>query len=456
MAITTYIRGSLAAGRPSRTVCRFPEGISQKIRFGPLEMKYGLRCWVSNMAGRQPHQTSLVFRFRTCSANNKRDPNKLAQTNSWWNPLNDIDIQHRQSARVVDLFCGLGGLSYGFRRKGFDVAAGIDADASCEYAYRENIGADFICKDIRKVTAEEISAFFDPSRPSVLVGCAPCQPFSTYNQKNSDPNWRLLETFASLIEDTQPDVVSMENVPRLQTFRGGIAFSGFKQRLIDAGYFVDHAVLYGPDYGMAQTRSRLVLLASRHGPIAVPDPTHTGRYRTVRDEIGDLPVISHGEVSDADPLHRASALSDLNQRRIAASKPGGTWRDWDEALRAKCHRVETGRGYSSVYGRMKWSEPSPTVTTQFYGFGNGRFGHPDQNRALSLREGAMLQGFPPDYCIVPPGARVQFTNVGRMIGNAVPVHLAEAIAGAVWEHLSKLNVVTWAVPGSKISRRLPT
>jgi DNA (cytosine-5)-methyltransferase 1 len=120
---------------------------------------------------------------------------------------------------------------------------------------------------------------------------------------------------------------------------------------------------------------------------------------------------------------------------MAASKPGGTWRDWDEDLVAECHQVDTGRGYASVYGRMSWDEPSPTITTQFFGFGNGRFGHPDQDRALSLREGAMLQGFPQDYQFVDPGKPVQFKKIGRLIGNAVPVKLANAIAAAVREHL---------------------
>ncbi len=122
---------------------------------------------------------------------------------------------------------------------------------------------------------------------------------------------------------------------------------------------------------------------------------------------------------------------------MASAKPGGTWRDWDPDLVTPCHRAESGRGYSSVYGRMEWGEPSPTITTQFYGFGNGRFGHPEQNRALSLREGAMLQGFPREYQFVAPGGEVHFKVVGRLIGNAVPVKLATAIAGAVRRHIDE-------------------
>jgi DNA (cytosine-5)-methyltransferase 1 len=155
----------------------------------------------------------------------------------------------------------------------------------------------------------------------------------------------------------------------------------------------------------------------------------------VRDEIRHLPRLAHGEVDARDPLHRASALTAVNLRRIAAAKPGGSWHDWDRRLVANCHKVVSGKGYSSVYGRMSWSEPAPTITTQFYGFGSGRFGHPRQNRALSLREGALLQGFPADYEFVAPGDRIYFTQVGQMIGNAVPVRLASAIASAVRAHI---------------------
>lgn len=339
------------------------------------------------------------------------------------------------NASVVDLFCGAGGLSHGFHLQGYTIAAGIDFDEDCRHAYAHNNGAPFLRRDVAKLKGTEVSALFAPDKKRVLVGCAPCQPFSTYNQKNSDPKWQLLGRFAKLIDEVRPDVVSMENVPRLLDFRGGKVFQSFVKTLEDADYKVVWDVLYGPDFGLAQTRSRLVLLASRLGPIALPKPTHKRRYRTVKDEIGKLPKIEHGGVDPSDPLHRASRLSDINVKRVVAAKPGGTWRDWDDHLVAACHKVDSGKGYSSVYGRMTWEEPSPTITTQFFGFGNGRFGHPEQDRALSLREGAMLQGFPEDYEFLPPGSRVQFKKVGRLIGNAVPVKLASAIAKTITSHL---------------------
>jgi len=344
------------------------------------------------------------------------------------------------NASVIDLFCGAGGLSHGFRTEAFKLAAGIDIDEACRFPYEQNNGAPFLRKDVGNLTAKEIDDLFLPGAKRVLVGCAPCQPFSTYNQKNEDPNWKLLHAFGDIIEASLPDVVSMENVPRLLAFRGGVVFNAFVAKLRASDYHVVWDVLYGPDFGLAQTRSRLVLLASRLGPISLPTPTHEAEnHRTVREEIGALPPLAHGEVDDNDPLHRASRLSETNARRIASAKPGGTWRDWDEDLVADCHRAESGKGYSSVYGRMSWSAPSPTITTQFYGFGNGRFGHPEQNRALTLREGALLQGFPREYQFARPGEAIRFKRIGRLIGNAVPVHLASAIARAVKAHLETVQ-----------------
>jgi DNA (cytosine-5)-methyltransferase 1 len=179
-----------------------------------------------------------------------------------------------------------------------------------------------------------------------------------------------------------------------------------------------------------------VLLASLHGEIKLEEPTHSAdHYLTVQDAIGKLTPIGSGEADESDPLHTASRLSNINLRRVRASLPGGSWSDWDEELVADCHKVITGKGYRSVYGRMKMDEPSPTITTQFFGFGNGRFGHPEQDRGLSLREGAILQSFPPDYIFLPPGQRVQFKALGRLIGNAVPVLLGEVIGRAIKRHL---------------------
>lgn len=339
-------------------------------------------------------------------------------------------------ASVIDVFCGVGGLAHGFKLEGFPLACGIDVDEKCKYAFEANNNTTFRQLDVAKLTGEELNKEFHASVPRVLVGCAPCQPFSLYNQKNSDPQWKLLKQFARLIDEARPDVVSMENVPRLKNFKKGSVLSSFIRTLKKAKYHVWCEPVFCPDYGVPQNRTRLVLLASRLGPIKMDPPTHgENDYVTVADAIGKLPKLEVGEVDPDDPLHRCSGLSKTNIERIKSAKPGGTWRDWNPALVTECHRRETGRGYASVYGRMVWKEPSPTITTQYYGFGNGRFGHPDQDRAISLREGAILQTFPRDYEFTAPGEDIYFTRVGRMIGNAVPVLLARAIARTIKRHL---------------------
>ena len=148
-----------------------------------------------------------------------------------------------------------------------------------------------------------------------------------------------------------------------------------------------------------------------------------------------MPPIDAGGESGTDALHRSCRLSPLNVQRIRASNPGGTWRDWDEVLIAKCHRKPGGRTYPSVYGRMEWDHPSPTMTTQYYGFGNGRFGHPEQDRAMSLREGAILQSFSERYRFVRPGEPISAKTIGRLVGNAVPVNLGHAIGSSLVRHV---------------------
>ncbi len=329
-------------------------------------------------------------------------------------------------------------MSHGFYLEGFPIACGIDLDEKCRYAFETNNEAPFVSRDISKLSGKELNNEFFDGVPRILVGCAPCQPFSLYNQKNDDPQWNLLKHFGRLISEVKPEIVSMENVPRLEKFRQGSLFKGFVNTLRDIGYSVWWKNVFCPDYGVPQSRTRLVLLASLLGEIRLEQPTHSkNSYITVRDAIGNLSKIESGETSVNDVMHRCSRLSKINLRRIKASKPGGTWKDWNPKLVTKCHKRESGKGYSSVYGRMGWNEPSPTITTQFYGFGNGRFGHPEQDRALSLREGAILQSFPSEYEFCGPGEKININHIGRMIGNAVPVALAQAIARTIKHHLKR-------------------
>jgi DNA (cytosine-5)-methyltransferase 1 len=346
-------------------------------------------------------------------------------------------------ATAVDLFCGAGGLTRGLLDAGVGVVAGYDTDGACRFPYEHNNpGATFHEKSVTEVGAQDLMIHYPKGHIRILVGCAPCQTFSKYTQglrNHRDPKWNLLRDFGRLIKQLKPEIVSMENVPELQRYK---IFRDFLSILKTEGYhFDDNAktlVVSCQDYGIPQQRRRLVVIASRLGPINLIPPTHrTGKYRTVDSVIKKLPKLRAGEKHVSDPLHRASALSPRNLRRIRASKPGGTWRDWPLNLRADCHKGESGSHYSSVYGRMEWDKPSPTITTQFYGFGNGRFGHPEQDRGLSLREGAILQSFPRQYQFVPPNGDYKFKKIGQMIGNAVPVKLGFVIGKTISEHLSQ-------------------
>ena len=336
-----------------------------------------------------------------------------------------------QRGSVVDLFCSVGGLSHGFVQEGFDLRAGIDIDASCRYAYERNNGSPFIERDVGELSGDDVNRLFTDGQPRILVGCAPCQPFSPYSQNRTDGKWQLLAEFGRLVAEAQPDVVSMENVPRLISFRKGELFRQFVATLERAGYHVWWNVVTCADYGVPQTRKRLVVLASKCGSIELMPPSHASAHVTVRDTIAALPPIAAGERHADDPLHYASRLSDTNLARIRASEPGASWRQWDETLVAKCHRKPSGRWYQGVYGRMCWDEPAPTITTQCNGFGNGRFGHPEQDRAISLREAALLQTFPADYQFFDPEKRWFISSAARWIGNAVPVALARAVAQSV-------------------------
>lgn len=345
---------------------------------------------------------------------------------------------------VIDLFCGIGGLTHGFVKEQFSVIAGYDVDSSCKYAFEaNNTNSKFICKGIEYVTAEEIFEHYPLNSTKILVGCAPCQPFSSYtnNQPENKKNWGLLSEFLRLIQQVKPHIVSMENVVRLKSFKNGMVLNHFVETLEAEGYTVSVHEVYCPDYGIPQNRTRLVLLASQFGLVDLITPTHSPQeYATVKNIIGKLPPLEAGGIDPDDNLHCSSTLSPLNKRRIQSSVPGGTWRDWPEELIADCHKKDTGKSYPSVYGRMEWNKPSPTITTQCYGFGNGRFGHPEQNRALSLREAALLQTFPKNYEFIPPDSKVNLKIVGRHIGNAVPVQLGQIIARSIRRHLEKYNV----------------
>jgi len=352
-------------------------------------------------------------------------------------------IKYEKNIEAIDIFCGIGGLTNGLKKAGIDVKAGIDSDISCKYAYETNNGAKFIGEDIAKIKGSDLNKLWNKNNIKILVGCAPCQPFSMYantikEDRTKEEKWNLLNEFLRLVEETKPNILSMENVPNLANQE---IFKMFVKKLRELKYYISYGNVFCPDYGIPQNRKRLVLLASRYGEINFIPPTHRPEnYVTVKDAIGMLPAIESGETCKTDPLHKARSLTPLNLKRIKATPYGGGWKDWSENLKLSCHKRKSGVTFGSVYGRMKWENPAPTMTTLCIGLGNGRFGHPIQDRAISLREAALLQTFPMEYVFFPPQEQEYITKVSRHIGNAVPPKLGEVIAMSILNHLKEYKL----------------
>lgn len=348
--------------------------------------------------------------------------------------------QKDKALKAVDLFCGIGGLTHGLIKEGIKVVAGIDNDDSCKFGYEYNNKTKFIHKDILQVSAKEIDQLFGEKEKAirVLVGCAPCQPFSQLNLKKiTQKQLEPLEKFARLISETLPDVVSMENVSGLADTKKYPIFKTFIDTLEKNGYKYKYEIVDASEYGVPQRRKRLVLLASRFGEIKLIKRTHKDKKVTVRDVIKNLEPLKDGEASSRDPLHRARKLSSTNLKRIKATPhDGGNSNSWSKDLILNCHKKDSGKTYrGTVYGRMRWDEPAPTMTTQCVGLGNGRFGHPEQDRAISLREAALFQTFPKDYLFSDPKTPMVMSSVAKFIGNAVPVRLGVVIGKSIKAHV---------------------
>lgn len=342
---------------------------------------------------------------------------------------------------ALDLFCGIGGLTYGMQSAGINVVAGFDFEPSCRFAYEINNNTTFVHKDIKELKAGELDSYYPKDTEiKVLIGCAPCQPFSSYSHRYkgssaSEGKLDLLDYFGKQIKLVKPEIVSMENVPQLAKEE---IFERFVSLLDEEGYKVTWKIAYAPAYGIPQSRKRLLLLASKLGEISFEQELTKKDYPTVRQAISNLPKIGAGQSDPDDPLHTSRGLTKINLERIKSSKPGGTWKDWDKKLLPNCYKKKSGKSFGSVYGRLEWDKPSSTITTQFPGYGNGRFGHPEQDRALSLREGAILQSFPKDYQFIEHPDQISTQKIATQIGNAVPPKLGEIIGKSILKHLEAL------------------
>jgi DNA (cytosine-5)-methyltransferase 1 len=334
--------------------------------------------------------------------------------------------------RVADFFCGCGGTSAGLRAAGMQIVFGLDFDEDAARTYRRNFPeAAFMQNDVCEVTPNEVrQAIGEGEGPLLLSACAPCQPYSSFVKgARRDERKTLLLRLLPIIEQLNPEFVFVENVPGLKSPESPAGtFARFCQALQRAGYQVEYDILNCRDYGVPQRRRRLVILASRLGPVAIPGPTHGARedlpaHSTVWEWIGDLPEVTPGEEHPEIPNHLVSAISELNLKRLRATPIGGGRADWPANLRLACHTDE--KSYSDVYGRMHAHAPAPALTTKCTSISNGRFGHPYADRPISVREAACLQTFPRSF-IFDGGIR----SATRQIGNAVPVLLAQRMGEA--------------------------
>ncbi|MDE2730433.1 MAG: DNA cytosine methyltransferase [Bacteroidota bacterium] len=344
--------------------------------------------------------------------------------------------------RVFDFFSGCGGASRGFEDAGMEVVYALDWDPDARRSFSWNFPRTYIeGQDIRRIHEDAIAQFVKakPHSPVLFCGCAPCQPFTSHRtrqpSRQDDQRVELLLEFLRFVRKWKPDIVFVENVPGIQDISAeSEPLRTFLNGLKQAGYAKPACKSVSMKwYGVPQGRRRFLLLASRHGKISIPPGTHgpnspNPSFATVKDYIGALPPIKAGETHPRIPDHRAAELSALNLKRIQATPEGGGNMDWPPNLRLRCHRKING--YSDVYGRMAWDRPAPGLTTRCISYSNGRFGHPDQHRAISIREAACLQTFPMDFHFAG-----NMNSKARQIGNAVPVLLADVVGRHIEAHL---------------------
>ena len=329
--------------------------------------------------------------------------------------------------KVIDFFCGCGGTSAGLQAAGMKIVAGIYVDPKAIATYRKNFPDSVIInQDISSVDEKDIDKLITKNKKDFVVfsACAPCQPFSQQNRfkSNKDSRKNLLSELHRFIEKIAPDFILIENVPGMQKIQDG-PFPAFLNFIKNLNYKYNYAVLNAVNFGVPQNRKRLVLLAAKKTDISLPTPQFgpgLKKYKVVRDAIEKFPRINAGENDISIPDHQAASLSPLLLERIKALKPGESRINWPKKLQLQCHKK--CNGHTDVYGRLDWDKPSVTLTTKCISLSNGRFGHPEQNRALSVREAAAIQTFPDDFLFEgSPWEKA------RQIGNAVPVQFAKVL-----------------------------
>jgi DNA (cytosine-5)-methyltransferase 1 len=353
--------------------------------------------------------------------------------------------QNPVTLKAVDFFCGAGGLTRGLLDAHIDVVLGIDAEQSCEKTYtRNNRPAQFLCADMKTLNTDALKPYLRgiPKKQLVFVACAPCQPFAVLNKsKGKGQDAFLLREFGRFVEAYRPKYVFLENVPGIARIKGASTLARFKKLLHSLGYKFDDHTVDAKYHGVPQTRRRYLLLAAHKRRITLPPITHDGKkvpFQTVRDAISHLPRLRAGNAHCEIKNHIAARISDINLKRLRATPPnGGDRRSWPDRLVLKCHSGKH-EGHSDVYGRMAWDKPAPTLTCKCNSISNGRYGHPTQARAITLREAAALQSFRDSYVFYGE----HYSRIAEKIGNAVPVRLAKAVGKFLVSQLNKKSSST--------------
>ena len=346
---------------------------------------------------------------------------------------------NKNKLKAVDFFCSGGGMSYGMQQANIQVIAGIDFDKNCKSTYEANInGAKFIHADIFTLTEQDLEDKLSLKRNDddlILIGCSPCQFWSIINtdKTKSAKSKNLLIEFSRFVKYFKPGYVVVENVPGLLRRKKESGLEQFIQWLKDNDYKSIHFKIHNVnDYGVAQNRKRFTLIASRLTEEEIRPIENTERKKVVYDVIGvhnGFPKIKPGHKDNTNFLHTVPNISEINKKRLKKIKKDGGDRLGfadDKELQLKCF-IGKNNSFKDTFGRLWWNKPSPTITTKFFSISNGRFVHPEEDRALSIREGAALQSFPLTYEF--KGNSI--ANIARMIGNAVPPLYASAIGKAI-------------------------
>lgn len=351
------------------------------------------------------------------------------------------DLIPQKEYDFVDFFCGAGGMSYGFHRMAeltgrFRWAGAIDIDKHAIDTYEHNYGHRPANINLGDADIEAIKGALDLKEGNelILIGCAPCQGFSSHRKKDHrgpDNRNTLVGRFAEIAVQLQPKIIIMENVPDLLAKKHWHHFQSFKDTVEAAGYHIAVKILGMADYGAPQSRFRTVVVAAKDFIPTLPEPVFKPeQYRTVRDAIGNLPPLKAGQKDQKDPMHvtsrhRKETIEILRQ----VPKDGG---NRPYGVGPQC--LDKVEGFYDVYGRLAWDKTAVTITARCRTPSCGRFVHPEQDRGLSVREAALLQGFPDNFYFEGP-----FDDKFKQIGNAVSPIFSTALAGHILSMLAGEN-----------------